>query len=78
MALSLDELQNGKVNPCLTSVPVNSSEELHDLIASALSHRRVSPTLRNATSSRSHAILRISVKNTLLPYAEDGQFILVE
>jgi kinesin family member 2/24 len=66
------------VKPGLVSTIVNSSAELEDLITNSLVHRRTSATNRNAASSRSHALLTIRVKNTLLPYAEEGQLILVE
>jgi kinesin family protein 2/24 len=68
----------GNVRPNLISSTVRTSAELEELINKALSHRRTSATLRNATSSRSHAMLTISIKNTLLPYADEGQLILVE
>ncbi|KAJ7104233.1 P-loop containing nucleoside triphosphate hydrolase protein [Mycena belliarum] len=68
----------GNVRPNLVASIVTSSEELEGLINKALSHRRTSPTLRNATSSRSHALLTITVKNTLLPYADEGQLSLVD
>jgi Kinesin motor domain len=60
------------------STSINNSAELEDLITNSLAHRRMSATNRNAASSRSHALLTIRVKNTLLPYAEEGQLILVE
>jgi kinesin family member 2/24 len=66
------------VRPLLIETSVKSSQELQDLITRSLSHRRTGATLRNATSSRSHAILTIHVKNTLLPYTDEGQLILVE
>ncbi|KAJ6538777.1 P-loop containing nucleoside triphosphate hydrolase protein [Mycena vulgaris] len=68
----------GNVRPNLISSTVRSSAELEALINKALSHRRTSATLRNATSSRSHALLTITIKNTLLPYADEGQLILVD
>ncbi|KAJ7031001.1 P-loop containing nucleoside triphosphate hydrolase protein [Mycena alexandri] len=68
----------GNVRPNLISSTVRSSEELEELINKALSHRRTTATRRNATSSRSHAMLTITIKNTLLPYADEGQLILVD
>ncbi|KAJ7678693.1 P-loop containing nucleoside triphosphate hydrolase protein [Mycena rosella] len=68
----------GNIRPNLISSTVSSSEELEELINKALSHRRTSSTLRNAASSRSHALLTITIKNTLLPYADEGQLILVD
>ncbi|KAJ6577496.1 P-loop containing nucleoside triphosphate hydrolase protein [Mycena capillaripes] len=68
----------GNVQPRLISTPVRSSAELEALIKTALSHRRTAATLRNAASSRSHAILTITTKNTLFPYANEGQLILMD
>ncbi|KAJ7671507.1 P-loop containing nucleoside triphosphate hydrolase protein [Mycena polygramma] len=68
----------GNVQPRLISTPVASSVELEALIKTALSHRRTAATLRNAASSRSHAILTITTKNTLFPYANEGQLILMD
>ncbi|KAJ6507403.1 P-loop containing nucleoside triphosphate hydrolase protein [Mycena vitilis] len=65
--ISVREDKVGNVRPNLISSTVRTSAELEDLINKALSHRRTSATLRNATSSRSHALLTISIKNTLLP-----------
>ncbi|KAJ7502496.1 P-loop containing nucleoside triphosphate hydrolase protein [Mycena galericulata] len=68
----------GNVRPNLIYSSVRSSAELEELINKALSHRRTTATLRNAASSRSHAMLTITIKNTLLPYADEGQLILVD
>ncbi|KAJ6456387.1 P-loop containing nucleoside triphosphate hydrolase protein [Mycena sanguinolenta] len=76
--ISVREDKIGNVRPNLISTTVRTSAELEELINKALSHRRTSATLRNATSSRSHAMLTISIKNTLLPYADEGQLILVD
>ncbi|KAJ7646606.1 P-loop containing nucleoside triphosphate hydrolase protein [Roridomyces roridus] len=76
--IAVREDKIGNVRPNLISSTVRSSEELEELINKALSHRRTSATLRNATSSRSHALLTITIKNTLLPYADEGQLILVD
>jgi kinesin family protein 2/24 len=70
--------QVGDVRPRLISTVVRTAEELEGLITRALAHRRTSATARNAQSSRSHAVLTIRIKNTLLPYAEEGQLFLVE
>ncbi|KAJ3164058.1 hypothetical protein HDU88_005712 [Geranomyces variabilis] len=40
--------------------------------------RRTEATVKNATSSRSHAVCCLRVKNTLLPEAEDGMLYLVD
>ncbi|KAJ7708965.1 P-loop containing nucleoside triphosphate hydrolase protein [Mycena rosella] len=68
----------GNIQSSLISSSVRSSGELEELINFALSHRRTSATLRNAASSRSHALLTITIRNTLLPYADEGQLILVD
>lgn len=74
----IHEDKNGDVRPRLVSRVVESAEQLDELIVSALSHRRVSATLRNATSSRSHAVLTIRITNKLMPFAEPGQLLLVD
>ncbi|KAJ7233913.1 P-loop containing nucleoside triphosphate hydrolase protein [Mycena rebaudengoi] len=76
--VSVREDKVGNVRPNLITTAVRSSAELEELINKALSHRRTSATARNATSSRSHAMLTITIKNTLLPYADEGQLILVD
>ncbi|KAJ7782514.1 P-loop containing nucleoside triphosphate hydrolase protein [Mycena maculata] len=76
--ISVREDKVGNVRPNLISSSVRTSAELEELINKALSHRRTTATLRNATSSRSHAMLTITIKNTLLPYADEGQLILVD
>lgn len=76
--LNLTLLQLGEVRPPLLEPTVTSASELTALIARALSHRRTSATARNAQSSRSHAVLTLRVKNTLLPYVDEGILILVE
>ncbi|KAJ7354537.1 P-loop containing nucleoside triphosphate hydrolase protein [Mycena albidolilacea] len=76
--IAVREDKVGNVRPNLISSTLRTSAELEELINKALSHRRTSATLRNATSSRSHAMLTISIKNTLLPYADEGQLILVD
>ncbi|KAF8523516.1 P-loop containing nucleoside triphosphate hydrolase protein [Hysterangium stoloniferum] len=76
--LVIGEDKLGKVRPKLVTVRVNSPEELEEFISKCLSYRRTAATARNATSSRSHAILTIRVKNILIPQLEDGEFILVD
>ncbi|KAJ7273760.1 P-loop containing nucleoside triphosphate hydrolase protein [Mycena rebaudengoi] len=68
----------GNLAARLISSPVRSSDELEALIIKALSHRRTTATRRNETSSRSHAMLKITIKNAFLPYADEGQLILVD
>ncbi|KZT03926.1 P-loop containing nucleoside triphosphate hydrolase protein [Laetiporus sulphureus 93-53] len=74
----IKENKAGDFNPPLITNAFRSSEELEALIARALAYRRTSATARNATSSRSHAILTIRIKNKLLPYADEGRLILVD
>ncbi|KAF7315964.1 Kinesin-like protein [Mycena indigotica] len=76
--IAVREDKVGNVRPNLISTGVRTSDDLEELINKALSHRRTTATLRNAKSSRSHALLTITIKNTLLPYAEEGQLILVD
>ncbi|EED85294.1 predicted protein [Postia placenta Mad-698-R] len=77
-------LNAGDVRPSLISTQFKSSDELEKLIVTALSHsyelagRRTSATARNARSSRSHAVVTIRIKNQLLPYADEGELILVD
>lgn len=76
--VAVQEDKLGDVRPRLISTAVKSPEALAKLITDSLSHRRTIATLRNAQSSRSHALLTIRIKNTLLPYSDEGQLILVE
>ncbi|PBK73389.1 P-loop containing nucleoside triphosphate hydrolase protein [Armillaria solidipes] len=76
--VAIHEDKAGNVRPRLISTIVRTSTELEELITSSLSHRRTSATLRNAASSRSHAVLTIHIKSKSLPYAEDGRLILVD
>jgi len=62
----------------VTSHVVPSPAKLHCLIDAALSHRRTFATTKNDTSSRSHAICRLTVTNTALPAAEPGVLFLVD
>ncbi|KAF8678688.1 P-loop containing nucleoside triphosphate hydrolase protein [Rhizoctonia solani] len=59
-------------------IPVTDAEELAKMIATAVSHRRTSTTLKNETSSRSHCVLNIIVTNTLVPAVEPGRLVLVD
>ncbi|KAJ6508726.1 P-loop containing nucleoside triphosphate hydrolase protein [Mycena sanguinolenta] len=71
--ISVHEDKVGNVWPNLISTTVRTFAELEKLLNEALSLRRT-----NAASSRGHAILTVSIKNTLLPYADEGQLILVD
>ncbi|KAF8756516.1 TRAFAC class myosin-kinesin ATPase superfamily Kinesin family [Rhizoctonia solani] len=59
-------------------IPVTDAEELAKMIATAVSHRRTSTTLKNETSSRSHCVLNIIVTNTLVPAVEPGRLVLID
>ncbi|KAK0710420.1 P-loop containing nucleoside triphosphate hydrolase protein [Apiosordaria backusii] len=49
-----------------------------ELIKVAASLRRTAPTLKNDSSSRSHAICRIRIENPSIPSAEDGLLYLID
>ncbi|KAK4173337.1 P-loop containing nucleoside triphosphate hydrolase protein [Triangularia setosa] len=49
-----------------------------ELIEAAASLRRTAPTLKNDSSSRSHAICRIRIENPSIPSAEDGLLYLID
>ncbi|KAI0684847.1 P-loop containing nucleoside triphosphate hydrolase protein [Cytidiella melzeri] len=76
--ITITEDANGDVRPRVNSRNTETAEQLHELIISALSYRRVSATARNIASSRSHAMLNIRIKNKLMPFAQEGQLILVD
>ncbi|KAI8833732.1 P-loop containing nucleoside triphosphate hydrolase protein [Chytridium lagenaria] len=57
---------------------VTSAVELLELIEFGAAQRRTEGTAKNATSSRTHAILRIRVTNLRLPEAEDGLMYLLD
>jgi kinesin family protein 2/24 len=55
-----------------------TSAELLELIERSMSFRKTAATLKNNTSSRSHAVCRIRISNKDLPEAPDGLFFLVD
>jgi kinesin family protein 2/24 len=57
---------------------VTDKSSLLELIKAAASLRHTAPTLKNDTSSRSHAICRIRIENPLIPSAEDGLLYLID
>ncbi|KAJ3109631.1 hypothetical protein HDU97_003105 [Phlyctochytrium planicorne] len=57
---------------------VSNSEELLELIECGATLRRTEGTEKNSTSSRTHAILRIRIKNLRVPEAEDGLMYLLD
>ncbi|KAJ3154367.1 hypothetical protein HDU89_008435 [Geranomyces variabilis] len=58
--------------------PVTTPARFLELVERGASLRRTEATAKNATSSRSHAVCCLRVKNTLLPEAEDGMLYLVD
>ncbi|KAL1406376.1 hypothetical protein Q8F55_008075 [Vanrija albida] len=59
-------------------VRVQTGAELLAQIEAAAAFRRTEPTLKNATSSRSHAICKIRLANPALPQADEGVLYLVD
>ncbi|KAI9193152.1 P-loop containing nucleoside triphosphate hydrolase protein, partial [Polychytrium aggregatum] len=59
-------------------VHVRSTNELQQLIQSAVQLRRTEETSKNATSSRSHAICRLRIVNKSVSEAEDGVLYLID
>lgn len=57
---------------------VTSADELLAYIESAASYRRTEATIKNDTSSRSHAICRIRLENSSAPTDEDGMLYMVD
>ncbi|KAK2016357.1 P-loop containing nucleoside triphosphate hydrolase protein [Colletotrichum eremochloae] len=57
---------------------VTEAATLLDLIDRAASFRRTASTLKNDTSSRSHAICRIRIENPAIPTADDGLLYLID
>ncbi|KAK4166877.1 kinesin-like protein Klp59C [Cladorrhinum sp. PSN259] len=57
---------------------ISSKPALLEYIDAAAALRATSPTLKNDTSSRSHAICRIRIENPSLPSEEDGLLYLVD
>lgn len=61
-----------------SDVRVSSADALLAQIEAAASFRRTEPTMKNATSSRSHAICKIRLVNRALPQADEGVLYLVD
>ncbi|KAK3902481.1 kinesin-like protein Klp59C [Staphylotrichum tortipilum] len=57
---------------------VSDKETFLSYIEAAASLRRTAPTLKNDSSSRSHAICRIRFENPDLPAADDGLLYLID
>ncbi|PVH94200.1 P-loop containing nucleoside triphosphate hydrolase protein [Periconia macrospinosa] len=60
----------------ITEHQIHDKEEMSDLIERATSFRRTAPTLRNDSSSRSHAICRIRITNKATE--SDGLLYLID
>ncbi|XP_046827223.1 kinesin-like protein KIF19 isoform X2 [Vespa crabro] len=57
----------------LTEVSTNSTEEVMQLLHKGNKARMVEPTAANETSSRSHALLSVTVRQSSSPVKESGQ-----
>ncbi|KAK4641485.1 hypothetical protein QC761_0074550 [Podospora bellae-mahoneyi] len=68
-----DSLGNIPSSPAPKNTPLTSKAEL----LSPNPHR-MAPTLKNDSSSRSHAICRIRIENRSIPAAEDGLLYLID
>ena len=58
----------------ITSFVVENTSAIHELIAEGQSNRRVGATAMNAESSRSHAVLMLSVTHKIKVGANTGEF----
>ena len=64
----------GHVNVINTKeIKIESAEECLKIINEAMSHRKTATTFKNDTSSRSHAVFSIRVKNLKHKSVEDGE-----
>ena len=59
-------------------VEIQSPEEFLKLNQIAAENRTTVSTFKNDTSSRTHAVCRIRVKNTHLLSIDDGEFFLID
>ena len=57
---------------------IQSVKQFHDLIVNGFSHRQTATTFKNDTSSRSHAICKIRIQNTVLKGIEDGKIFVID
>ncbi|KAK4663948.1 uncharacterized protein QC763_0080800 [Podospora pseudopauciseta] len=75
----MDGTLEGERKLCIAQKhPLTSKAELLSLIPTASSLRKTAPTLKNDSSSRSHAICRIRIGNRSIPAAEDGLLYLID
>lgn len=61
-----------------TEVEVTSPEQFAQLNETAAKNRNTASTFKNDTSSRSHAVCRIRVKNNHLLSLEDGELFIID
>ena len=57
---------------------IKNVEDFMNLIATAAEHRSTSTTMKNDTSSRSHAVCRVRLENTTFREAEDGFLFIID
>eukprot|EP00090_Calanus_glacialis_P042485 TRINITY_DN7534_c0_g1_i1.p1 TRINITY_DN7534_c0_g1~~TRINITY_DN7534_c0_g1_i1.p1 ORF type:complete len:615 (-),score=149.64 TRINITY_DN7534_c0_g1_i1:167-2011(-) len=57
---------------------ITNTEDFMNLITIAANHRSTSTTMKNDTSSRSHAVCRIRLENTTFREAEDGFLFIID
>jgi len=75
------EDSKGKVNfPGLSEHPVGSAEELMDIIEAGASNRSTGTTSANADSSRSHAVLQLSLRKDIgrIKHKEHGRLTFID
>jgi kinesin family protein 2/24 len=57
---------------------ITTKDALLGYIEAAASLRRTAPTLKNDSSSRSHAICRLRFENSAIPASQDGMLYLID
>ena len=57
---------------------IQSVEQFHELILNGFAHRQTAATFKNDTSSRSHAVCKIRIQNTVLKGIEDGKIFVID
>jgi hypothetical protein len=68
----VDHATHGTIASGAQEVFVQSEEELHTLIACGLARRTTAPTMMNAKSSRSHALLTLTVRQRRKPTRDEN------
>jgi kinesin family protein 2/24 len=61
-----------------TEVEITSAAQFLTLNDQAASNRTTKSTFKNDTSSRSHAVCKIRIKNNALPSLEDGELFIID